>query len=263
MYRRLKQPILIVLATGLTAWLSQWLELSAPYLSVVSCYVLMKAYSSNIHLKSFERVLGAVIAVVIIGVVMELGRHYLWLQMLCYGMVIFLFMYYHRLQKRPYAMLIASVILGFAMATELTVSANAALNAGKSWMLDVILGAIIAILVQGESWKILKADVLVFFSITRINWKKTLQIWHHHIFIWDRMAFIAALQLVLAFALILTSNEIMGWQQYSAQALIAAAVITSQLTSAHGHHKLNHRLTGVLIGTVLTILTIQFLPTFL
>ncbi|MGB0894390.1 MAG: FUSC family protein [Parashewanella sp.] len=259
MFKFFGQSSRIVIGTATAAIISQWLGLSSAYLSVISCYVLMKAYGEDIHTKSLERVLGATFAVSIVGLIVVLGFEHQWLQIMLYVMWIFILAYYSSIHDRHYAMLIASVILGVALATQVTRTAEKALLNSEIWMLDVLIGAGVAIVVKGEFWELFKhvsQDSKVCEKIKhKVSWLTVKK----HIFVWDKTACINAVQLLLVFGVIFAVNDIMNWQDYNVQAIVAASVISSQLSLIKSHQTLSYRLAGVVFGTLIAFITLHYL----
>ncbi|RLV58073.1 hypothetical protein D5018_19235 [Parashewanella curva] len=247
----------ITAAVAITTLLSMWLQVKLPYLSIVSCYVLMKAYGGELHCKSLKRVLGTIAGVMIVAVVVTFAQGWLWLQLMVHGISIFIFAYLHQLDRWPYAMLFTCGVLSVVMATELVSSDVIAYNYSKHWMWEVILGASVAVVMK-TLFRMMQTNqeskYLNKFEWPKLQWQKNS--W----FIWNPTAFVNALALSVAIAVLLGGNYVLGWQQYTAQALIAGIIISTQATSFHGHDKLHQRISGVLVGTLTALFSLVFLP---
>ncbi len=255
-------PLLILSSTSLAGWLTVQLSMPSPYMCIITCYVLTNIYAHEIYLKTTERVTGAVIAVAVLNFIISLGSDHIIVQQLLFLAAILSCFYLHFIRFKPYAMLIASVVLSFSMATELNDSGKAALALGENWTLDVLLGSTIAVLMNllVKSWRdfgrVAPIDNMRFeleLLFTSLLKKSRLR----DTLAWDKNAFIKSIRIILIFVFIVVFNHFMGIKLLTVQALIGAVVVSVQLTFEHSHTKFWHRVLGATLGAILALMTLK------
>ena len=260
-------PILIISSTSLAAWLSVALSIPSPYMCIVTCYVLTNIYAHEIYLKSSERITGAIIAVAILNLIISLGSQHIMLQQLLFLLAILGCLYLHFLRFRPYAMLIASIVLAFTMATELNTSSNVALMLGESWTIDVLLGSLIAVSLNivVKIWhdfgRVAPIDNIRFeFEMLFTSLKQRSRL--KESLVWDKTALIKSMRIIFIFFFIVALNHLFGIRSLTIQALIGAAVVSVQLTFEHSHRKYWHRVFGAVLGAILALLTLKVIEIY-
>ncbi len=257
-----KLPLLILFSTLLTSLVALFLMLPIPYFAVITCYILVVLFNEEIHSYSMQRVTGAFIALFFVELFLQLSPQYESVRLVFYALLLLVLLYFHITHVLPHAMIFAIILIGFVIVSELTVGTQWVLAQGKDWVFQVVIGAAAAVFstLLFNLRRFSRSAVLTLFS-NMANSVKTLRKQPKPQLGFNRLAFLQALRLLLIIFLLVLINRVFDWQAYSAEAVIAIAVIATELNNDHsaGHRKLWQLIIGTVIGVIIGRLFSHFL----
>ena len=257
-----KLPFLILFSTLVTSLISLFLILPIPYFAIITCYILVVLFYNDIHSYSMQRVMGAFIALFFIELFLQLSPQYETVRIVFYACLLLILLYFHITKVLPHAMLFASILIGFVVVSELTIGTQWVVNQGKGWVFEVLIGAAVAVLStllfnlkQVIAQPKLKLQAVVPSVVKALSWKPSAPLR------FNSLAFLQAIRLVVIIFLLVLINGIFQLQAYSTQAVIAIAVIATELNNDHsaGHKKLWQLILGTVIGVIIGRLFSHFL----
>lgn len=250
-----------MVAVSLATLCYLYTKLNYGYFSVITSFILVQAFYSEILIKIIERILGPTIAFMLAFGIIYLFHSYFIPYFILSLAIVFLFSYYYALGFYPYAMLWALMTTAIMTDAAYVDSEPLGIILGSYWVLNIVIGSLI-VLITLYSFKKFKKP----FVRLRIFKKKSMLAFFKAFKKINRTihpsAMLVACRITLTLLFISIINYFMNWGHVSLPALIAGAIISAQLTLQSTHHRAIFRMTGVLLGTLFAILYVLILLHF-
>lgn len=228
------------------------------YFSVITTFILIQKFYAELYLKILERIIGPAVAFGLTFFIVKFLHDYFIPYLMLSVSVVFVFAYYYAGTQYIHAMLWAVMTCALMTIIGYTSSAEMGIRLGFYWVLNIIIGALI-VWITDVGFKIL-LKIPIQFKATK---KKLMDDFylscHRAIQKIDFLACIIAARITLTLLVIATINYFMKWDYINLQAIIAGTVISAQLSLKKTHHRAAFRMTGALLGTLLSVIYVIIL----
>lgn len=232
-------------------------KLNYGYFSVITSFVLIQLFYSEIFLKIVERIIGPTLAFMITFCIIYFMHSYFIPYLIFSIIIVFLFAYYYAHAFYPYAMLWGLMTCALMSSEAYVSSPELGLRLGFYWVINIIIGSLV-VLVTAFSIQPFKKSIKLhitkkkLFHLFSLDFpKKSIKK--------DYSAILIASRITLTVLFICSLNHLMGWEYVNIQAIIAGTVVSAQISLNKAHHKVIFRMTGVLLGSLFAILYVLIL----
>lgn len=232
------KALLVSLAVFITSFIVVYTKIDFGFLSIVTAFVLMQLFFTELTKKSIERIFGPVIAAFLILVVMTVFKSHLILMIISSSILLFVFIYFYSAGYFPYSMILGAITIALISSFDVSQSLHDAMQLGIYWVLNLLIGSGTVIVIdffirKKHNIQVIKKPAIKKFQLSAV---------------------IVASRVVITYVCILLLNRYMGWQFIDIQAQIAGVIIAAQPSIDLSRQRGYMRLLGVFFGAILSIL---------
>lgn len=258
MKSKINKILLGMVAIILANLIYLYTHLDYGYFSVITTFILIQKFYAELYLKILERIMGPAIAFALTYFIVKFLHDYFIPYFTFSLAIIFVFAYYYASTQYIHAMLWAVMTCALMTIIGYSSSAEIGIRLGFYWVLNIIMGALI-VWITDISFKVFLKIPIQFRATKKKLMDDFYVSCHKAIQKIDFLACLIAARITLTLLVIAAINYFMKWDYINLQAIIAGTVISAQLSLKKTHHRAAFRMTGALLGTLLSVIYVVVL----
>lgn len=239
----LNKTILVAIASLVSVIISFYDHFPFSFIAVVTTFVLLQLFPHELYRKTIERVLGPLFNAAISALIIFLCRDNWMLAISLLAALVFVCIYFYTQGFYPYSMVLGALTTALMASFVFTNSNAVAYHFGFYWVVNIIIGAIVAVVSLFLLSKILQ------LKRTATN-KSKVVVEKFHL---NPVSSLVALRVLLTIGFIIFITDYYNYDEVIVQAVIAGVIVAAQLDLRNTHHRLLFRFLGVVLGAFVAV----------
>ena len=258
---------LVSIGVFITSSIVVFTRIDFGFLSIVTAFVLLQLFFSELREKAIERIFGPLLAAILILAVLMVFRNHYVIMLLAAIILVMIFIYYFVVGFFSYSMILGAITVSLISAMDLNKNLSQAIDLGLYWVINLLIGSIVVMIIDFVASKWIFEKKLLD-KIENIESKRYFLLFKKHLNNWrekskfNYKAAIIAIRVAATFIILLLFNRKMQWSFIDIQAVIAGTIISARASIALSHRFALMRLLGVLVGAFIAILYAYFLQSY-
>lgn len=246
--RSLTKATLVATGVFITSSIVVYTQIDFGFLSIVTAYVLLQLFFSELRKKAIERIFGPTLAAILILMILMVFRNHYVMMFLSATILLMIFIYYFSVGYFSYSMILGAVTISLISAMDVNKDLSQAIHLGLFWVINLLIGSIVVIMIDFVASKWLFEKKLV----NKIEHIESLGHWREKS-TFNYKATVVALRVAATFIILLLVNQKMRWSFIDIQAMIAGIIISAQPSITLTHRRALMRALGVIVGAIIAI----------
>ena len=252
------KAMLVAFGVFITSSIVVYTHIDFGFLSIVTAYVLLQLFFSELRKKAIERIFGPTLSAILILIILMIFQNHYVLMLLSATILLMIFVYYFVVGYFSYSMILGAITISLISAMDIDKSLFQAMHLGLYWVINLLIGSIVVIMIDFIASKWIFEKKLLN-KIEDIESKKSFFILKRHLSNWrekskfNYKAAIVAIRVAATFIILLLVNRKMQWSFIDIQAVIAGIIVSAQPSNSLTHQRALMRALGVVVGAIIAI----------
>jgi uncharacterized membrane protein YccC len=258
---------LVALGIFITSSIVIYMQIDFGFLSIVTTFVLLQLFFTELRRKAIERIFGPTLAAILILSIFIVFRNHYVIMFLSAVILLMIFIYYFSVEYFSYSMILGAITISLISAMYANQNLTQAIHLGIYWVVNLFIGSVVVLTIDffAKKWIF---DKKLSNTIERIESKKYIFLLKEHLSeLRDKSKFnykaaVISLRVTAAVVILLLTNRAMQWSFIDIQAVIAGIVISAQPSIEMTHQRALMRMLGVISGAVIALFFAYFLQSY-